>query len=144
MLVLAHVNKVLLDEMVTVGGVLFNVVVTDEVAVQPFAVFVTVTSYVAPTVTNGFDAVAKNTPFWFHTCVVPPSVGTDKTVFGLAHVNDKPLLADIVASGAVMSCVIEYDEDVAEHPLDASVPVTAYAPGVVTFIEDVVAPVLHK
>ena len=44
MLVLAQVNKVLPEEIVTVGAVLFNVVVTDEVAVQPFAVLVTVTS----------------------------------------------------------------------------------------------------
>ena len=89
-------------------------------------------------------AVAKNVPFWFQTCVVPPGVGTVNTVYGFIHVNAKPLLALMVADGAVMSCVIEYDEDDAEHPLDASVPVKVYAPGVVTFIEDVVAPVLHK
>ena len=65
MLVVVQVNVPVVGETVTVGAVLSKVVVTLDVAVQPLAVFVTVTSYVAPTVTKGFDAVAKNTPFWF-------------------------------------------------------------------------------
>ena len=117
-------NTVVLEETLTIGTVLFKVVVTDEVAVQPFAVFVTVTSYTAPTVTNGFDAVAKNTPFWFHTCVVPPGVGTLNTVLGFAQVNAKPVLAVIAALGDVISCVITVAALVAEHPLEVVVPVT--------------------
>ena len=63
-------------------------------------------------------------------------------VLGVAQLNPSPLLLLIEAAGAVLSSVV-VTLLVAVHPL-AAVTVTEKVPAVLTAMDAVVAPVLHR
>ena len=117
------------------GVVLSNVVVSLAVAVQPFAP-VTVTVHV-PAVVTVIEAVVAPV---LHKYVPPPLAVS--VVLGTAQVSAKPLSLEMDAFGVVLSNVV-VTLAVAVQPF-APVTVTVHVPAVVTVMDAVVAPVLHK
>jgi len=92
-----HVKFPELDE-ATVGGVVFPVIVTVEVAVHPFAGFVAVTVYVPAALTvAGFAALLNAPPF--HTMVLPALVPVNVAVVVVQLIL--LLLAELTSGGVV-------------------------------------------
>lgn len=111
----------------TVGGVVFEVMVTVDVFVQPFTKLVDVTVYVPIALTvAGFDAFTREPPF--HTIVLPKLVPVNVAV-NAVHVKF-PEEEEETVGGVVLLVIVTVD--VAVHPLDAFVEVTVYVPAALT------------
>ena len=88
---------------VTVGGVVFEVITTVDVFVQPFAAFVDVTVYVPAALTiAGFAAFTNAPPF--HTIVFPTEVPV-KVEVNVVHVKF-PVPDEVTAGGVVFAVTI--------------------------------------
>jgi hypothetical protein len=117
-LVVEHEILLLLDDE-TVGGVVLDVMVTVDVAVQPFAGFVAVTVYVPAALTvAGFAALLKTPPF--HTIVLPALVPV-KVAVGVVQ-EILLLLAEETVGGVVLDVIVTVDVFV--HPFIKLVAVT--------------------
>jgi hypothetical protein len=110
----------------TVGGVVLLVIVTVEVAVQPFDAFVDVTVYVPVALTDaGFAALLNAPPF--HTIVPEPvPVNVELNVVQVKF----PLLDDDKVGGVVLP--VTTTVEVAVHPFAGVVAVTVYVPAALT------------
>lgn len=108
----------LLLDALTSGGVVFPVIITESIAVQPFPESVTVTVYVPAAVTvAGFAAFTKAPPF--QTIVFPELFPVNMT---LDVMQERLLLPDAVITGGVLFA-FTIIESIDEHPELLSVTV---------------------